>query len=227
MFAPVTECCLTLAPSHSLSSAPSNVPFVPQASSLAMQPSQPATTQLCICLPATSPAGATAAHVEALFFSYTQVRCSVTRLPSLGCPAADGNSIQEVQKAARETLGLVMDSEEPTTQMPIHGSTAATETSPRFSFVGRVQAVCKMMAGMWFSKAAGSVESMPESTAIVTTTVGTEDTQQRFVVTYALESIGAVQSSYSDLRRIGLILDDNPCQEQQQGTPVECMPVIS
>lgn len=188
-----------------------------QATHLALQLSAPVTKQLCIRLPATSPAGATASQVEALFFSYTHVRCSVTRLPLLACLALDEQDIKAIQQAARAALGLVItDVDSLTEQVPASGTITIAEPTSQFPFIGNVLANFKRTAATW-QMSAGSVPAPEDPAVDAIAEADTEDTPQRFVISYASESEGTVQSSYSDFKRMGLILhEDLPREEVEE-----------
>lgn len=131
---------------------------------------KPAFKELFVQLPAGSPAGATAAQMEALFTSQAHVPCTVKVLPSRRSRTGPRESVEESPDSVRAmaALGLVMVPQQrgPDAQPPAAGTP--------------------------------------------------EDTRQRFIVTFAMESERAVWGSYSKLRRLSLIFHDNLSPEQQR-----------
>ncbi|MEW5311429.1 MAG: hypothetical protein WDW38_003145 [Sanguina aurantia] len=60
------------------------------------------------------------------------------------------------------------------------------------------------------------VSSQPEAEPVRSTAAQAEDTLQRFVVTYAVESIGAVRGRYKKLRAMGIVFHDDLTPQQQR-----------
>lgn len=166
--------------------------------SSALQDFKPAINHLHTCLPSTSYAGATAAQVEALFTSHTCVPCTVVRLLSRKYAAQNESSTAKEQAMA--ALGLVLGSAKLTAHSPALNLTASQEDPP---FQSPVKDSVAAMAGTL------QATSAPGLTAIANISAETEDSQQIFVVSYASESEGAVQSSYGDFRRMGLCFHGN------------------